>query len=87
MARSTSPGPGRDQLSSPAASVHAVTADRLEGYLRAKLGRVRHLPERVLLAHGPIFGQRAARLAHEPHRRTLDRLAPGGAHEERFHGG
>ena len=31
-----------------------------------------------------IFGKRPARLAHEPHRRPLDFLAPGGAHEKRL---
>ena len=37
-----------------------------------------------LLADGAIFGKRPARLAHEPHRRPLDFLAPRGAHEKRL---
>ena len=43
--------------------------------------------KRVPLADRAVLGQRPAGLAHEPHRRALDGLAPGGAHEERLHGG
>ena len=39
--------------------------------------------KRVALADRAVLGERAARLAHEPHRRPLDRLAPCGAHEKR----
>ena len=47
-------------------------------------GVLRDLEERVPLADRAVLGQRAARLAHEPDRRPLDRLAPRGAHEERL---
>ena len=67
--------------------VDAVAAHRLQRHLGAELGRVRDLPEGVPLANRAVLGQRAARLAHEPDGRALDRLAPGGADEERFHGG
>ena len=48
-------------------------------------GVLRDLQERVPLADRAVLGQRAARLAHEPDRRALDRLAPGGADEQRLH--
>ncbi len=35
------------------------------------------------LADRPVLGQRPSGLAHEPHRRPLDRLAPGGPNQER----
>ena len=56
---------------------------RLQRHLGAQLGGVGDLEERVSLADGAILGKRAARLAHEPHRRPLDVLAPGGADEKR----
>ena len=61
-----------------------MAAHRLQRHLGAQLGRVGDVEERVLLADGAIFGKRPARLAHEPHRRPLDFLAPGGAHEKRL---
>ena len=47
-------------------------------------GRAAELEEVVPLAQRPVLGQRATRLAHEPHRRPLDGLAPRGAHEQRL---
>ena len=41
--------------------------------------------KRVPLADLAVLGQRAAGLAHEPHRRALDRLAARGADEKRLH--
>ena len=64
--------------------VDVVAAHRLQGHLRAQLGRMGDIEERVLLADGAIFRKRPARLAHEPHRRPLDFLAPRGAHEKRL---
>ena len=46
-------------------------------------GVLRDLEEGVALADRAVLGQRAARLAHEPHGRALDRLAARGADEER----
>ena len=45
------------------------------------------IPEGVALADRAVLRQRPARLAHEPHRGALDRLAPGGPHEKRLHRG
>ena len=44
-------------------------------------------PRTSALADRAVLGQRSAGLPHEPHRRALDRLAPGGADEKRFHRG
>ena len=67
--------------------VDAVPAHRLQRHLGAELGCVRDLPEGMLLANRAVLGQGAARLAHEPDGCALDRLEPGRADEERFHGG
>ena len=64
--------------------VDVVAAHRLQGHLRAQLGRMGDIEECVLLADGAIFRKRPARLAHEPHRGPLDFLAPRGAHEKRL---
>ena len=64
--------------------VDAVGAHRLEGHLGAELGLPADLEEVVALADLPVFGQRAAGLAHEPDGRPLDGLAPAGACEERL---
>ena len=81
------PEHGRHDVREHHGGVDAVAPHGLQRHLGAQLGCVRDLPERVLLANRAVLGQRAARLPHEPDRRALDRLAPGGAHEERFHGG
>src|SRR5207253_1488965 len=47
------------------------------------VGLPHDLEEPVALADLAILGERTARLPHEPDRRALDRLAPGGADEER----
>ena len=67
--------------------VDAVPAHGLQRHLGTELRRVGDLPERVPLADRAVLGQRPPRLSHEPDGRALDRLAPGGAHEERFHRG
>ena len=64
--------------------VDVVAAHRLERHLGAELGLAADLEERVRLADLAVLGQRAARLAHEPDRRALGRLAPRGADEERL---
>ena len=56
---------------------------RLERHLGAELGRARDLEERVAFAQSAVLGQRAPGLAHEPHRRALDLLAPQRADQER----
>ena len=66
-------------------SVDAVPAHGLERDLRAELRCLRDLPERVALPDRAVLGQRPSGLPHEPHGRALDRLAPGGADEERLH--
>ena len=64
--------------------VDVVPADRLERHLGAELRRAGELEERVALAKRAVLGQRAARLAHEPHRRAFNLLAPERAHEKRL---
>src|SRR3954469_18050299 len=64
--------------------VDVVAPHRLERHLRAKLRRLRHLEERVVLSNRPVLRKRAARLAHEPDRRTLDRLGARDADEKRL---
>src|SRR3954468_2206245 len=64
--------------------VDVVAPHRLERHLRAKLRRLRHLEERVLPSNRPVLRKRAARLAHEPDRRTLDRLGARDADEKRL---
>ena len=39
----------------------------------------------VLLAHRPVLGQITSGLAHDPDRRTLDRLAPAGPEKQIVH--
>ncbi len=65
--------------------VDAVAANRLERDLGGQLGGAVDLEERVPLADLAVLGQRPPGLPHEPDRGALDRLAPRGAHEERFH--
>ena len=67
--------------------IDAVTLHRLERHLRAELRRSGQLEEAVTLSQRPVLGKRTPRLAHEPHRRALDRLAAAGADEKRlWHG-
>ena len=62
--------------------VDVVTADRLQRHLRAELGLVADLEERVRLPDLAVLRQRAPGLAHEPDRRALGRLETGGADEK-----
>ena len=64
--------------------VHAEAMDWLQRHLGAELGLPTHLEEAVTLADLPILGQRPPGLAHEPDRRALDVLAPGGADQKRI---
>ncbi len=65
--------------------VHVVPPDGLKRHLGGELGRPVDLEEGVLRADLAVLRQRPPRLPHEPDRRPLGRLAPRGAHEERFH--
>ena len=58
-------------------------AHRLQRHLGAELGRAADLEEVVALAQRAVLGQRATCLAHEPHGRPLDGLAPRRADEQR----
>ena len=81
------PEDGRHDVREHHRRVDVVAAHRLEGHLGAELRLRADLEERVLLADLAVLRQRPARLAHEPDRRPLDRLAAGGAHEKRgIHG-
>jgi len=64
--------------------VQLEAAQRLQGDLGGDVGAHAHLQERELLADGAVFGQVAARLTHEPHRRRVDGNA--GAGIEKSHG-
>ena len=55
--------------------------DRLERHLGAEIGDAGDLQEAVPLPHRAVLGERAARLAHEPHRRPVDGLGPAGLQE------
>ena len=65
--------------------VHAEDVHRLQRHLDGQLGRAHHREEVGALAHRAVLGQIAAGLAHHPHGRPLDRLAPAGAEEEIVH--
>ena len=56
--------------------VDVVAADRLQGDLAGQLGLEAGRQHAVPFAQRPVFGQRAAGLAHEPHRRAA-RFAAG----------
>ena len=73
---------GRHDVGEEDGRVDAVPAHRLQRHLRAELRRSRDLEEAVLLPQRAVLGQRAARLAHEPDRRPLGRLAPQRADEK-----
>ena len=73
----------RDDVGEEHGGVDVVAAHRLERHLGAQLRRLGDLEERVPLAKRAVLGERPARLAHEPHRRALDLLAPQRADEER----
>src|SRR5262249_45718606 len=62
----------------------AMPTDRLQRHLRTQLRSTGDLEEAVPLAQGPVLGKRTARLAHEPDRCALGRLAPQDADEERL---
>ncbi len=59
--------------------------DRLERDLRRQLGRLAQLEDRMLRAERTIFCHIPTRLAHEPDRRTIDRLTPAGFEETLVH--
>ena len=61
--------------------VHAVGAHGLQRHLCAELRPAADLEEPVLLADLAIFRKGAARLAHEPDRRSLDRFTPAGSNK------
>ena len=48
--------------------VDAVAPHRLQRDLGGELGLLDGVEDRALTAHGPVLGQAAAGLAHEPHR-------------------
>ena len=95
-APTTGPTPSTSSTSSPmpstgvtmsAKSTAASTPCRRTGWSVTSAqssGVLGDLEERVALAERAVLRQRAAGLAHEPHRRALDRLAPQRADEERL---
>jgi hypothetical protein len=64
--------------------IHSEDVDRLEGDLGREVGPFIHFGKRVVFPDGTVFGQVAARLAHDPNRRALHGLAVAGAEEKMF---
>ena len=64
--------------------IHSEDVDRLEGDLGREVGPFIHFGKRVVFPDGAVFGQVAARLAHDPNRRALHGLAVAGAEEKMF---
>jgi hypothetical protein len=62
-------GVGRhDDVAVQHGGVHPVAAHRLEGDLGSQGGLLDGVEDAARAAHRPVFGEAAARLAHEPHR-------------------
>ena len=59
--------------------------DRLKRDLRSQFGCLAQLEDRMFRAERTIFSHITARLAHEPDRRTIDRLTPAGFEETFVH--
>ena len=65
-----------DDVAEQDGRVDAVPPDRLQRDLRRHVGALDGVEDRALAAHGPVLGQRSSGLAHEPHRRAIDRPPP-----------
>jgi hypothetical protein len=63
--------------------VDAVAAHGLQGELGRQVGLADGVEDAAFAPGDPVFGQGAARLAHEPDRDPVHRLAPAGSHERR----
>jgi hypothetical protein len=57
--------------------VDAVAAHRLQGDLGRQLRLLDGIEDRPVAADGPVLGEAAPGLAHEPHRRACRRVAAG----------
>ncbi len=64
--------------------IDAVAAHRLQGQLGGELRAMESGEDASGPARSAIFGQRTARLAHEPHRYPIDGEAPAGSQEGRI---
>ena len=62
-----------------------MTPHGLQRHLGAQLRVVDDVEQAVALAQLAVLRQRPAGLAHEPHRRVLDRLAAARPDEKRIH--
>jgi len=62
-------------------SVHAQSFSGGDGNFGRERGFFANLQQRILLAHGAVFGHVAPGLAHKPDGRTLDRLRFAGPYE------
>ena len=74
---------GHDDVREQDGRVDAISADRLQGDLRRQVGLFDGVEDRAVAAPGPVLGQTAAGLAHEPHRRAGHRLPPRCSEEDR----
>src|SRR5690606_18647548 len=72
---------GHDDVAEEDGRVDAVPAHRLEGDLGDEVGGPARLQHRHTLPDLPVLRQRAAGLAHEPHRGERHRLLPGRPHQ------
>jgi len=72
-----------DDVGEEDGGVRAVAAHWLERELGDQLGLSDGLEDAPGAPQGPVLGERATRLTHEPHRDPLDGQAPAGAHEHR----
>ena len=76
-------GGGHDDVGEEDGGVDPVAAHRLQGQLGGQLGLADGVEDAPVAARGPVLGQRPSRLAHEPHRDPVHRLAPAGSQERR----
>src|ERR1043166_6087073 len=59
-------------------SIESKTPHRLKGHFRSQFWGLNQFEKRMFLLQGPVFGQGATRLAHQPNRGTLQRLKKAG---------
>ena len=59
----------------------SVGAERFEGWFGREIGRAAQIEQRIALAQRAVLAHISAGLAHEPHRRRVDRLLPAGVEE------
>ena len=71
----------QQQIGEQNRGVHLDAADRLQRDFGGEIGRAAEVEQRIALAQRAVLAHVAARLAHEPDGRGVDRLAPAGFEE------